>query len=73
MIEEKEHGNPNGVSSATKQIGVNVTSSRNGKGCDIGYALTVCSRERAYSVDARTVAALEVITAFAVPNPNGSL
>ena len=45
----------------------------NGKGCDIGYALAVYSRERAYSVDARTVAALEAITAFAVPNPNGSL
>ena len=42
----------------------------NGKGCDIGYAPAVCSCERANSVDACTVAALDAITAFAVPNPN---
>lgn len=41
-----------------------------GKGCDIGYALAASSREEANSVDACTVAALDAITAFAVPNPN---
>src|SRR5215470_10458122 len=44
--------------------------SRNGKGCDLGYAPAIGSCERTYSVDTRTVAALDVITAFAVPNPN---
>jgi len=44
--------------------------SRNGKGCDIGYALAACSCEGTYSVEARTVTALDVNTAFAVPNPN---
>jgi hypothetical protein len=44
----------------------------NGKGCDIGYAPAICSCEGADSVDACTVAALDAITAFAVPNPNCS-
>jgi hypothetical protein len=43
-----------------------------GKGCDIGYALVISSCEEANSVDACTVAALDAITAFAVPNPNCS-
>ena len=43
------------------------------KGCDIGYALAACSREGANSVDACTVTAFDVITAFAVPNSNFSL
>ena len=42
----------------------------NRKGCDIGYAPAISSCEEANSVEARTVAALDVITAFAVPNPN---
>jgi hypothetical protein len=42
------------------------------RGCDIGYAPASGSCERAYSVDICTVAALDVITAFAVPNPNCS-
>ena len=42
------------------------------KGCDIGYAPAICSCEEANSVDACTVAALDAITAFAVPNPNCS-
>ncbi len=42
----------------------------NGKGCDIGYALAVGSCERANSVETCTIAALDVITAFAVPNPD---
>jgi len=44
----------------------------NSKGCDIGYALVTSSCEEANSVDACTVAALDAITAFAVPNPNCS-
>src|SRR5579864_3903049 len=44
----------------------------NGKGCDIGYALAAASCEGANNVDACTVTALDVITAFAVPNPNFS-
>jgi hypothetical protein len=43
---------------------------KNGKGCDIGYAPATGSCEEANSVDTCTVAALDVITAFAVPNPN---
>jgi hypothetical protein len=43
-----------------------------GKGCDIGYALAACSCEGTHGVDARTVTALDVNTAFAVPNPNFS-
>src|SRR5947209_5828655 len=46
---------------------------RNRKGCDIGYALAVGSCEKANSEDACTIAALDAITAFAVPNPNRDL
>ena len=46
--------------------------SGNRKGCDIGYAPAICSCEGANRVDARTVAALDAITAFADPNPNCS-
>jgi len=42
------------------------------KGCDIGYALAASSCEGTNSVDARTVTAFDVNTAFAVPNPNSS-
>jgi hypothetical protein len=42
----------------------------NEKGCDIGYAPAISSCEEANSVNTRTVAALDAITAFAVPNPN---
>jgi hypothetical protein len=41
----------------------------NGKGCDIGYAPVANSCERANSVDACTVAALDAITAFAGSKP----
>src|SRR5215469_17597782 len=44
----------------------------NRKGCDIGYAPAICSCERAHSVDTCTVAALDAIAAFAVPNPDSS-
>jgi hypothetical protein len=42
------------------------------KGYGIGYALVASSCEGVGSVDACTVAALDAITAFAVPNPNCS-
>ena len=42
------------------------------KGCGIGYALAIGSCERADNVDACTAAAPDVITAFAVPNPDSS-
>jgi hypothetical protein len=45
---------------------------KNGKGSDIGYAPAVCSCEGAHSVDTCTVAALDAIAAFAVPNPGSS-
>jgi hypothetical protein len=45
---------------------------QNRKGCDIGYALAASSCEEADSVESCTVAALDAITAFAVPNPNFS-
>jgi hypothetical protein len=43
-----------------------------GKGRDIGYALAIGSCEEAHSVEACTITAPDVITAFAVPNPNSS-
>ncbi len=46
-----------------------IISPENGKGCDIGYAPAASSCERANCVDARTVAALDASTAFAVPRP----
>jgi hypothetical protein len=49
--------------------GCRKTVAPNGKGCDIGCALALDSCEGTVSVDARTVTALDVITAFAVPNP----
>jgi len=45
---------------------------KNRKGCDIGYAPAIRSCEGASSVDTCTVAALDAITAFAVPNPSFS-
>jgi hypothetical protein len=44
----------------------------NRKGRDIGYVPAICSCEGAYSVDPCTVAALDAIAAFAVPNPSSS-
>jgi hypothetical protein len=41
------------------------------KGRDIGYALTISFRKEVDDVDALTVTALDVITAFAVPNVSG--
>ena len=43
---------------------------KKGKGRDIGYALAARSCEEANSVEACTITAPDVITAFAVPNPN---
>jgi len=48
------------------------SAGKKGKGCDIGYVPAISSCERANSVDPCTVAALDAITAFAVPNPNCS-
>ncbi len=42
---------------------------RNGKGRDIGYALAANSCEGVYSVESCTITALDVISAFAVPDP----
>jgi len=47
-------------------------AAENRKGCDIGYVPAICSCEGAYSVDPCTVAALDAIAAFAVPNPSSS-
>jgi hypothetical protein len=44
----------------------------NRKGCDIGYVPAICSCEGAGRVDPCTVAALDAIAAFAVPNPSSS-
>ena len=41
----------------------------NRKGCDFGYALACYSCERVAGVEACTVTALDVITAFAIPDP----
>src|SRR5260370_19437064 len=49
-----------------------ISSAGNRKGCDIGYAPAISSCEEANRVDTCTVAALDAITAFAVPNPNCS-
>jgi hypothetical protein len=43
-----------------------------GKGRDLGYALAARSCEEANSVEACTITAPDVITAFAVPNPDHS-
>ena len=53
-------------------MGWSLPSPKNGKGCDFGYAPAICSCERANNVDTCTVAALDAITAFAVPNPSSS-
>src|SRR6478609_3114732 len=49
------------------------TSSKQQKGCDIGYALATCSREGADSVDARTVTALRGDRRFRSAESNYSL
>jgi len=55
-----------------RQVGGCCHSAENRKGCDIGYVPAICSCEGAYSVDPCTVAALDAIAAFAVPNPSFS-
>jgi hypothetical protein len=49
-----------------------VKSGENKKGCDIGYAPAASSCEEANDPDTCTDTALDVITAFAVPNLNCS-
>jgi hypothetical protein len=51
---------------------VRMCAGKNRKGCDIGYAPATNSCEGAGRMDTCTVAALDAITAFAVPNPNCS-
>jgi hypothetical protein len=55
-----------------RQVGGCCHCARNRKGRDIGYVPAICSCEGAYSVDPCTVAALDAIAAFAVPNPGSS-
>src|SRR5215467_4233848 len=55
-----------------REVGGYFTALGNRKGCDIGYAPAASSCERVNSVDTCTVAALDAITAFAVPNPGSS-
>ena len=65
----------NGYSQKMLKTGIQLRiawEEENRKGCDIGYALAASSCEEANSVEACTVTALDVITAFAVPNPNCS-
>jgi hypothetical protein len=50
-----------------QKIGANL------RGCDFGCALASSFCEEANSVDTRTVTASDMITAFAVPNPNSVL
>ena len=49
-----------------------IEASQKGKDRDIGYAPAAHSCERVGNVDACTVAVLDAITAFAVPNPGVS-
>jgi hypothetical protein len=46
------------------------SSPSKGKGRDLGYALAADSCERANSVESCTITALDVSTAFAVPDPS---
>jgi hypothetical protein len=55
-----------------RQVGGCCHCAGNRKGRDIGYVPAICSCEGAYSVDPCTVAALDAIAAFAVPNPGSS-
>ena len=55
-----------------RQVGGCCHFAGNRKGRDIGYVPAICSCEGAYSVDPCTVAALDAIAAFAVPNPGSS-
>ena len=69
---DRGHGKLSLGWSASKSERQQKIMTRNGKGCDIGYALAVRSCEGADSVETCTVTALDAITAFAVPNPNCS-
>jgi hypothetical protein len=67
---ERDHVSSRFVRSQIRWARSSVRGNR--KGCDIGYAPATDSYERALSVDACTIAALDAITASAVPNPNCS-
>jgi hypothetical protein len=68
FIEERERDYPQFM----LKTGEGSERQQNEKGCDIGYVPAICSCEGAYSVDPCTVAALDAITDFAVPNPGSS-
>jgi len=72
-VETGEHDErDNGVGRPKGKSGATMCAGKNRKGCDIGYAPATNSCERASSVDTCTIAALDAITAFAVPDPNCS-
>jgi len=70
--EEAAHAATAGTNEVSGEKREGIQCAETGKGCDIGYALATSSCEEANSVDACTVAALDAITAFTVPNPNFS-
>ena len=61
------------IETGERRRGALRSGSENRKGCDFGYAPAVDSCEGVAGVDACTVAALDTITAFAVPNLGGHL
>ena len=60
------------ASRESTQVGGRCLCAGNRKGCDVGYVPAIYSCERAYGVNTCTVAALDAIAAFAVPNPGSS-
>jgi hypothetical protein len=72
FVEKRDRPQENRFSSTKAPERLNDLSAENRKGCDIGYAPAIFSCEEADGVDTCTVAALDAITAFAVPNPNCS-
>ena len=72
MLKTEEHDEGETERVVRKTSLAMMCSEKNRKGCDIGYAPATNSCERARSVETCTVAALDAITAFAVPGPNCS-
>ena len=60
----------NGEICLLSRMETGLVGGKKGKGCGIGYALAANSCEGVGSVGACTVAALDAITAFAVPSPS---
>ena len=59
-----------GITFSVEVAGKGCDKRTNRKGCGFGYALAADSCEEVSRVDACTTTALDVTTAFAVPNPN---